>query len=796
LIGDIKEKCSKKVKRTNTPFYLEDSKILNSSENDINETKLKAKLLANNIEKHLEPNSVNAFSIGVIGKWGYGKSSFISALLNDFDKNKYILIEFNPRNSLNAQHIVQDFFKEFKNKINEKCNDSTQSLDNYLRSIDVLDENQIRQFITGIYTALFPNATDEKQQLNDSIVARNLKIIVTIDDLDRLLLDEVLEVFKIIDGLANFKNTVFITAYDKELVNGIIGEKYSSNETLYTDKYFNLEIYLAAQPFEEIYKYLLFNLSVKLELNDTEKKVLESDLESLKDILFLFIKSIRDAKRFINLFIHHFFTLKERLVYKEAILLHLLKSTRYTEYLFVQRNMFTKTDFFINVDDMFNNDVSRHLLKLKILFAEHMDRNSNYRNDKISLDELNIKLERKLEHDLIILIDKIFVENQNSKSISNQINFHFYFMEFLNKDIYKETVFNYSSLFDSRNLEEIKKCIVKAVNNLDKLTKGNVEIGLLHTINGYNFINFLNDKNDLKNGDDFVFYFELLILSIKEAKKISFDLRFEDLIFEFLLEENLSKRFINTPHNNSELVITELKRYYKDITKRYDYAYLMLTKKSLKTFISLEDAKALFENNFERYFSENENKLSMELVDYLYSVYDNDLESPKFKKYQIVVRELIENDLSLLENFYFRIENTKEGFLYNLNYALFKVVFNDEVSLIDILLNDSKISDVNKIILFIMTQNNTEILQVEREFYARISTYSYENYRLKINIDIENIRLNSEIIDLKCESITLINLTINTVSQKYVFNNLEIQDQKYYKNVLIVNMNDFEFVQY
>jgi len=53
-----------------------------------------------NLAKNLEEISINSpCSIGVISNWGKGKSTYLNFVENSIDKDKFIIVKFNPRHS-------------------------------------------------------------------------------------------------------------------------------------------------------------------------------------------------------------------------------------------------------------------------------------------------------------------------------------------------------------------------------------------------------------------------------------------------------------------------------------------------------------------------------------------------------------------------------------------------------------------------------------------------------------------------------------------------------------------------
>ncbi len=95
-----------------------------------------------------------------------------------------------------------------------------------------------------------------KGTVEKSFKALSKRILVLIDDFDRLSKDEIEEVLKLIDNNAAFSNLVFLTAYDKEQVNKIFGDTYKTPDACFVDKFFNLEYSIPIRPYSYLSKYL------------------------------------------------------------------------------------------------------------------------------------------------------------------------------------------------------------------------------------------------------------------------------------------------------------------------------------------------------------------------------------------------------------------------------------------------------------------------------------------------------------------------------------------------------------
>ncbi|MCV3349136.1 KAP family NTPase [Campylobacter sp. RKI_CA19_01128] len=98
--------------QTNT---FEVDKAITSKNEDLFSRRENATTLAKNIKSYQDEDSI---SIGIIGDWGSGKTSFINMVLEDFNDNKkFIIINFNPWNISTRKQLISDFFTKLAKEI-------------------------------------------------------------------------------------------------------------------------------------------------------------------------------------------------------------------------------------------------------------------------------------------------------------------------------------------------------------------------------------------------------------------------------------------------------------------------------------------------------------------------------------------------------------------------------------------------------------------------------------------------------------------------------------------------------
>lgn len=159
------------------------------------------------------------------------------------------------------------------------------------------------------------NLKDEVEKLLD-----DKKLFVIIDDLDRLHPNQIITIFQLVKSTANFKNTVFLLSYDKNIINPILSDKYESKWFL--KKIIQLEINIPIIEQNNLYEYFELQLSEAIdEINVQYWTTYYLDFRELNKIKEFIVSwewkkvfnNIREIKRFINFFKLEFMLIQDYL---------------------------------------------------------------------------------------------------------------------------------------------------------------------------------------------------------------------------------------------------------------------------------------------------------------------------------------------------------------------------------------------------------------------------------------------------------------------------------------------------
>lgn len=286
-------------------FLISDDPISATGQDQVNFSPIIEKLTAILLhDKH--PKSI---SIGLVGPWGNGKSSLIQLVKNkideseQFEKKEIISIHFLPYLNHNESEIINEFFTLLSNQLapyNGKL--SNQILDYSEKLTDLYQNKNLKNFLEDHVTNFSKSSACELyENINTMLGETDKKIIVFIDDLDRLNQKEILQTLKLIRNTANFTNTFFVLAMDKQYVIKRLTAKGNILDTKFVDKFFQLEIYLPEIESSLLKKYFVSEMLHPFSPAPTDLELRLNAALREPNLLFEdYIKNFRDVKRVVN----------------------------------------------------------------------------------------------------------------------------------------------------------------------------------------------------------------------------------------------------------------------------------------------------------------------------------------------------------------------------------------------------------------------------------------------------------------------------------------------------------------
>lgn len=177
--------------------------------------------------------------IGLYGLWGDGKTSTLRLMEVALQNYAHVVVvRFNPWHFQSEEHLLKGFFATLaqvlgkslptmKEKIGKLFKDYGSLLS--LASISIGNIVQVSpgEATKGLGEALSAVELDTLRSRIEGILADSGKrVVVLIDDIDRLDRAETQAIFKLVKLSASFNHMSYVLAFDDEIVAAAIGEKY------------------------------------------------------------------------------------------------------------------------------------------------------------------------------------------------------------------------------------------------------------------------------------------------------------------------------------------------------------------------------------------------------------------------------------------------------------------------------------------------------------------------------------------------------------------------------------------
>jgi hypothetical protein len=296
---------------------------------------------------------------GLEGTWGSGKSSIANEILwqclelHDGTKSgKPIIVRFDPWILRGVQPLVGALLEEIKsgiiqasldsNSLVKKISGGIQSIaakgSEYRQAVIAVSEfsgvlaeaalldptgtaspscNLLSKAMT-LGARFIPRRADEptlpvrslkhhKHRVSESIRALNRQLIITIDDIDRLDPEEIMEVLRLVRSVADFSNTVYLLNYDPRIVASASKQLHGGEvPSSYLEKIVNIPIRV---PVHEPYDLVdWFKKEIDLLLRDLQPRHFYlrnfeqgTDLDdAISEIGRYFLKTPRDVARVLD----------------------------------------------------------------------------------------------------------------------------------------------------------------------------------------------------------------------------------------------------------------------------------------------------------------------------------------------------------------------------------------------------------------------------------------------------------------------------------------------------------------
>jgi hypothetical protein len=189
-------------------------------------------------------NRMSSFTIGLYGVWGSGKTSVLNMVeekiieRTEENSKKPLVVHFNPWLFTEYSQLVSQFFKQISNGIKEdgkakNAQEAAAALEEYSAlfelAVPVVSLSAFGKALAIIGKGLGSRIKKQqeleqsdlyhqKEKLVQALKKYNRKIIVIMDDIDRLSNQEIVLIFRLVKSIADLPGIIYLLAFDRDIV--------------------------------------------------------------------------------------------------------------------------------------------------------------------------------------------------------------------------------------------------------------------------------------------------------------------------------------------------------------------------------------------------------------------------------------------------------------------------------------------------------------------------------------------------------------------------------------------------
>ena len=282
--------------------------------------------------------------LGVFGKWGTGKTSILNMVVNEInllsenEDNRPIIVNFSPWNYTDKDNLISLFFRVLKNRLDmdkdeEKRKKIGKALADYSDALDAL--SLVPMVGSGVAAILKTIAKAQgaelskdvdidttKESLELVLSDTNQKIIVIIDDIDRLTNTQIRDIFQLVKQVGNFPNIIYVLSMDRDVVCRALESVHNIDGAEYLEKIVQIPFEIPALLKPRLREIFLKKLEDTVNtINDNLKIDKSYWSEVFANCIEPYIKTLRDVNRVINTFQFRYKILYEETAFEDMVAL-------------------------------------------------------------------------------------------------------------------------------------------------------------------------------------------------------------------------------------------------------------------------------------------------------------------------------------------------------------------------------------------------------------------------------------------------------------------------------------------
>lgn len=247
------------------------------------------------------------------------------------NNGKIVVIQFNPWNFTDTNQLINQFFLTLSNSL--KFNDKGKKMKNVGSAIEKYSSAlEYSEYIpvVGPYLKLLPklsamlgksmkdkaesklnDVSFRKKEVEQALRDLDNRILVVIDDIDRLSNEQIQLIFQLVNAVAGFPNIIYLLSFDKDIVVRALSDVQHCDGEEYLEKIIQVPFDVPPLSITRLHSILFEKLDDLVEVHggmEFDKKRWSNVFDSC---ISPFVNTLRDVNRFCNALTFMYSTVKE-----------------------------------------------------------------------------------------------------------------------------------------------------------------------------------------------------------------------------------------------------------------------------------------------------------------------------------------------------------------------------------------------------------------------------------------------------------------------------------------------------
>lgn len=252
------------------------------------------------------------------------------------DENKPLIMKFSPWNYSDKDNLIILFFQSLKNKIDVQDNEQIKNkvgkaLGDYAEAFDALSLVPVvgsgvaailktLAKVQGTNLMQVPDLDKTRENLEQKLIEADKKIIIVIDDIDRLTNSQIRDIFQLVKQVADFPNVIYVLVMDRDVVRSALTEVHNIDGDEYLEKIIQVPFEIPELRKSKLHDILFIKLNKIIESLPIKFALDEKYWHNIfRNCISPYINTLRDINRLINTFQFRYGALYKETLFEDIL---------------------------------------------------------------------------------------------------------------------------------------------------------------------------------------------------------------------------------------------------------------------------------------------------------------------------------------------------------------------------------------------------------------------------------------------------------------------------------------------